>query len=385
MPANLPAEAQKALAKYQAARTPREKIKALEEALSLIPAHKGTEKLRGRLRRRIAELRREEERRAAAKSGRRDYFTVPREGHAQVAIIGAANSGKSSILRALTNAKPLVAPYPFSTPKPTPGMLLHQGYEIQLVEVPAILTEELEETQFTGRGLGLAKNADALLIVLDGASRPLTQLSRILKLLDEVGVSIKPKRAEVMVEKKDSGGVRLVVFGSLKAGYRDVEELLKSIGIKNAVVKVYGDAELDDIEEAVIREVMIKKAILVLNKSDAADPETVKTLKKFLQDHGIPFIAISAEKGEGLESLKERILESLQLIRVYTQKNGVVANEPIVVRKGTTVKELAEIIHREMAEKMRYARVWGKSVKLQGQQVGPDHELEDGDVVEIYT
>ena len=385
MPANLPAEAQKALAKYQAARTPREKIRALEEALSLIPAHKGTEKLRGRLRRRIAELRREEERRAAARSGRRDHFTVPREGHAQVAIIGAANSGKSSILRALTNAKPLIAPYPFSTPKPTPGMLLHQGYEIQLVEVPAILTEDLEETQFTGRGLGLAKNADALMIVLDGANRPLTQLSRIIELLDEVGVSIKPRRAEVRVEKKDSGGIRLVVFGNLKAGYGEIEELLRSIGIRNAVVKVYGDAELDDIEEAVLREVMVKKAVIVLNKADLADPETVKTLERFLGEHGIPFTVVSAEKMTGLESLRDRILESLQLIRVYTQKNGVVANEPIVVRKGTTVRELAEIIHREIAEKMRYARVWGRSVKLQGQQVGPDHRLEDGDIVEIHT
>lgn len=385
MPANLPAEAQKALAKYQAARTPKEKLRALEEALSLIPAHKGTEKLRGRLKRRMAELRREMERRAAARSGRRDYFTVAKEGAAQVAIIGAANSGKSSLLKTLTNAKPLVAPYQLSTVKPVPGMMLHQGIEIQLVELPAILTEALEETQFTGRSLGLAKNADALIILLDGSNSPARQLAKIVELLDEVGVTIKPRKAEVKVEKKDSGGVRLVVFGKFRGSYQEVVEFLRSVGLRNAVVKVYGDAGLEELEEAVIRDVVAKKVVVALNKLDSADPGEVEKLRKFLEGHGIPFAALSAERGEGLEELKEALLRQLELIRVYTQKDGVVADKPIVVRRGCTVRMLAELIHREMAERMRYARVWGRSVKLQGQQVGPDHVLEDGDVVEIYA
>jgi len=385
MPANLPAEAQKALARYQAARTPKEKLRALEEALSLIPDHKGTEKLRGRLKRRMAELRREIERRAAAKSGRRDYFTVAKEGAAQVAILGAANSGKSSLLRALTNAKPIVAPYQLSTTKPTPGMMLHQGIDVQLVELPAILTENLEETQFTGRSLGLAKNADALIILLDGSNSPLRQLAKIVKLLDEVGVTVKPRKAEVKVEKKDSGGIRLVVFGRFEGSYEEVAEFLASVGIRNAVVKVYGEAGLEDLEEAVVREVMVKKAVVALNKLDSADSREVEELREFLKRHGIPFAAISAENGEGVEELKRALLEALELIRVYTQKEGVVSPKPIVVKRGCTIKALAELIHRDMARRMKYARVWGKSVKLQGQQVGPDHILEDGDVVEIHA
>lgn len=385
MPANLPVEAQKALAKYQVARTPMEKLRALEEALSLIPTHKGTEKLRGRLKRRMAELRREIERRASARSGRRDYFTVPKEGAAQIAVIGAANSGKSTLLKALTNAKPVIASYQLSTTRPIPGMMLYQGIEIQLVELPAILTEELEETQFTGRSLGLAKNADALLILLDGLNNPLQQFTKIVELLDEIGVRVKPPRVEVRVEKKDSGGIRLVVFGTLHGDYREVVQLLRSIGVRDAVVKVYGEAFPEDLEDAVIRDLVYKKTVVALNKLDSIDVEETEELKHFLNRYKIPFTAISAEKGEGLEELKKLLLESLELIRVYTQKDGVVVNKPIVVKRGCTIKTLAEFIHKEVAEKMKYARVWGRSVKLQGQRVGPDHVLEDGDIVEIYV
>lgn len=385
MPTNLPAEAQKALAKYQLARTIPDKIKALEEALSLIPDHKGTEKLRGQLKRRIAELKREAERKAMMKTGRRDFFTITKEGDSQVVIIGSTNSGKSSLLKALTNAKPIVAPYPFSTDKPTPGMMYYEDVEIQLVELPAILTEELEETQYTSKSLGLVKNADGVIILLDGMNNPVKQLERILELLDEAGISIKPRKGEIILEKKDSGGIRIVTFGNFQGTYKEVEELLKNVGIKNAVVKIYGDASIEDLEETIIRETIHKKALIVLNKSDAVQPSTLEQLKKIVASMGIPFTAISAEKRTNLEELKEATFKTLRLIRVYTQKDGVVSKKPIVMHENATVRDLAEIIHKDLARKMKYARVWGRSVKIQGQQVGSDHILQDGDIVEIYS
>jgi len=385
MPTNLPAEAQKALSKYQVARTIPEKIKALEEALSLIPDHKGTEKLRGQLKRRIAELKREAEKKAAAKTSRRDFFTVPKEGDSQVVIIGSTNSGKSSLLRALTNAKPTVAPYPFSTDKPIPGMMYYEDVEIQLVEVPAILTEELEETQYTTRSLSLVKNSDGVIILLDGLNNPVKQLEKILELLDESGISIKPKKGEIIIEKKDSGGIRIVTFGRLHGTYREVEELLRNVGIKNAVVKTYGDASIEDLEETIIRETIYKKALIVLNKVDSIMPSELDKLKNIIESLQIPFTYISAEKKENLEDLKEKIFKSLRLIRVYTQKDGVVSRKPIVMNENTTVRELAERIHKDLARNMKYARIWGRSVRIQGQQVGSDHTLQDGDIVEIYS
>jgi len=385
MPANLPAEAQKALAKYQAARSIPEKMKAIEEALSLIPDHKGTEKLRRQLKKRLAELRREAERKAAAKAGRRDFFTIPKEGAAQVVLLGVANSGKSALLKALTNAKPVVAPYQLSTTKPIPGMMMYKDIEIQVVELPAPLTQNLKETQFTSRSLGLAKNSDAIIILLDGAADPLSQLERLVTLLEEYGVSIRPREAEVKIEKKDSGGVRLVVFGRFRGDYEEVRELLRQVGIRNAVVKIYGDASIEDLEEAVIREVITKKAIIVLNKADSSNNSELNRLRKIAESYRIPLVEVSAELGKGINELKSSLLEVLDLIRVYTQKDGVVASKPIVIKRGATVRELAELIHKEIAERMKYARIWGKSAKVQGQQVGPDHVLQDGDIIEIYS
>jgi len=383
MPANLPAEAEKALAKYQAARTIEEKIKALEEALSLIPDHKGTERLRGRIKRRIAELKREAERRAAARAARRDYFHIPKEGAAQIAILGPANSGKSSLLRALTNAKPHVSPYQLTTTMPVPGMMVYDGVELQLVELPAILTEDLQETHLANRSIGFAKNADLILILLDGGRGPERQLMRILELLDECGVTLKPRRCEIEIEKKDGGGVRLVVFGRLRADPREVVELLNSIGLRNAVVKVHGEASIEDFEEAVIRDLIYKRAVIAVNKADRCDEAGLRRVRELVGDMA-PVLAVSAERGDGLSELRRAIFGSLDLIRVYTRKDGVVSDRPLAVRRGSTVRNLAELIHKEFAEKMRYARVWGRSVKIQGQRVGPDHVLEDGDTVEIY-
>lgn len=385
MPTNLPVEAQKALAKYQLARSIPEKIKALEEALSLIPDHKGTEKLRGQLKRRIAELKKESERKAAARAGRRDFFTVPKEGDSQVVLIGSTNSGKSSLLRALTNAKPIVAPYPFSTDKPMPGMMYYEDVEIQLVELPAIITEELEETQYTSKSLGLVKNSDGVIILIDCLNSPVKQLEKILQLLDEAGISIKPKKGEIKIEKKDSGGIRIVVLGNFHGTYNEVEELLKNVGIRNAVVKIYGEASLEDLEETIIRDTVYKKTLVVLNKIDAVESSELAKLKDIVESLQIPYIFISAEKKNNLEDLKEKIFKTLGLIRIYTQKDGVVSRKPIVMEENTTVRELAERIHKDLARSMRYARVWGKSVKIRGQQVGPDHVLQDRDIVEIYV
>ncbi len=381
MPANLPAEAEKALAKYQAARTIEEKIRALEEALSLIPDHKGTEKLRGRIKRRIAELRREAERKASLRAVRRDYFHVPKEGAAQVVLIGAANSGKSSLLRALTNAKPQVSGYPLTTTMPVPGMMLYNDVEIQLIELPAILTDDLEETQFTNRSIGFSKNADLIVIVLDGARGPARQLERILEIYDESGVSFRRKRCEIEIEKKDSGGIRLVVFGSLGVDVKEVEDLLRSVGIRNAVVRVRGEASIEDFEEVVIREMTHKRGLIAVNKIDQAAPGSLEEVKNIAGE--IPVVAVSAENGAGLEDLKRQIFNSLDLIRVYTRKAGITSDKPIILPRNSTIRDLAEIIHRDFAEKMKYARVWGASVKVQGQRVGPDHVLEDGDIVEI--
>ncbi|MCD6421540.1 MAG: TGS domain-containing protein, partial [Thaumarchaeota archaeon] len=159
--------------------------------------------------------------------------------------------------------------------------------------------------------------------------------------------------------------------------------MLRSIGIRNAVVKVSGDAGLEDFEELIVRDLKHKKAVIAVNKFDQANPEILKELRKIIGVEEIPILGVSAISGEGLEELKREIFGSLNLIRVYTRKDGVKSDKPLTLPRNSTVRDLAELIHRDFARKMKYAKVWGRSVKVQGQKVGPDHVLEDGDVVEL--
>jgi len=384
MPTNLPAEAQAKLAKYQEAKTVEEKIRALEEALPLIPDHKGTEKMRAQLKTTLAKLRKELERKKTVKPSRQDLFAVRKEGAATVVFLGVANSGKSSLLKALTNANPEIGSYELTTKRPVPAMMFVNDVGIQLVELPAVLTSELEETPFTNRSLAVARNADLIALTLDGAKNPVRQFEKLTSLLDRAGISLRRKDFEIKIEKKDSGGIRLLVHGKLDADFEEVRQTLQQAGIRNAVVKVYGNARLEDLLDTVVRQTVYRKSVVVIGRADLANQEEVEELLGRLAVLGVEAVQVSVEQPESLKEFVEKTYGSLGLVRVYTQKDGVVSRRPIVVERGTTVGELARLIHKDIAKELKFARVWGMSVKIQGQRVGPGHVLEDADIVELY-
>ncbi|MEM1922317.1 MAG: TGS domain-containing protein [Nitrososphaerota archaeon] len=383
MPTNLPAEARHKLAEYQSARTIEEKIEVLKEALSLIPDHKGTEKLRRQLRKRLAELRDElEERRVRRAGGGASEFSVKKEGWVQAAFIGITNSGKSSLLQALTGAPSPVADYPFTTQRPFLGMMNYSGCEIQLVDLPSLLTEEFRETGMASKSIGVARNSDLLIVVLDASRDPVKQFEAIESLLEEYGITLRKKSFELEIEKKDSGGLRMVIMGSVEGGYEAVKNLVTSLGIKSAVIKISGDVRLDELEEELIRRPEYKRSLFIVNKSDLNEAQADRAVKE-LEERGFRAIKASAHNG-GVEQLKQRIFEALEMIRVYTRREGQVSEKPLLLKRGATVYDLAEKIHREFAERLKYARVWGSSAKIQGERVGHDHVLMDGDIVEIH-
>ncbi|MEM2209743.1 MAG: GTPase, partial [Nitrososphaerota archaeon] len=325
MPTNLTAEAKKALANYQLAKTLDEKIIALERALSLIPKHKGTEKLCAQIKKRIKELKEEREERTK-KVGRqkKDIFSIKKEGIAQVALIGTTNSGKSSILSALTNAKPEIASYPLTTKKPELGMLHLNEVNIQLVELPSIIFPDGKETQFATRSINLAKNSDVILVVIDGAYDAITQLNQIFKLFYENGIILGSPKIFVDIKKTPSGGIRIITFGNFKGSLQEVQELLFSIGIKNAIIKIYGDATINDVEEAILRENIYKKGLIIINKFNPTFIKNKEEYIKIIQSYGLPYIEISNIEIEK-EKIKEAIWKILDLIRIYTRKNGIIS------------------------------------------------------------
>lgn len=133
MPANLTPAYKAAEARFRAAVTREEKMAALEEMLRLIPKHKGTEHLQADLRSRLSKLKQEPRKKGPTKG---PSHKVPREGAGQVALVGPPNGGKSSLLTALSRARPEIAPYPMTTREETPGMMEYEDIGFQLVDLP---------------------------------------------------------------------------------------------------------------------------------------------------------------------------------------------------------------------------------------------------------
>ena len=325
MPANLTPEFLKARKRLRYAKEPDEKLAILEEMLATIPKHKGTDKMQADIKRRIAKLResQSQSKRTGKSSG---YDHVPREGAGQVAMIGPPNTGKSSLLTVLTNARPEVAEYPFSTLVPVPGMMAYEDVSIQLLDLPPITPEYTEPWVFN-----LIRGCDIGLVVLDASDGDL--------ILDEL------EELRGLLEEKH---LRLVVAAGEEADER-------------------------------IREIPTG---IVLNKVDLAPPEAVERLDERLP---FPVCGTSAKTGSGTNALRNRVFEALHIVRVYTKMPGKKPDmtEPYTLAEGSTALDAVGTVHRDFVERLKYVRIWG-SGRFEGQQVPADHRLEDGDVVEIH-
>ncbi|BFH73586.1 TGS domain-containing protein [Sulfurisphaera javensis] len=360
MVTNLPAEAKAKWLKYMDAKTTEEKIKALQEFLSAVPKHKGTENLVYWAKRRLAELKEEAqlERKKSSSLGKGLQFFIEKEGAGQVVLIGN-NELRNKLMKILTNVR--------SDPKelPIPGMMQYQDVKIQLVNPPPLI---FEARALVGRILGLIKNADSLLIVVNGKE----EFNNIKDFLENNGVYLKKPKGKVIIDRSRYGnsGIRIVVLGKLvNTSEVEVKNYLESFGIKSALVKILGEVTLDDIEKEVFETAFYKQAVVTTNEAFSVDED-----------------AITVVRLSEIEKLKEAIFKSLDVIRVYTKEPGEKPTlEPLTVKRGTTVIEVARKLHNDLAENFKYARVWGKSVKFQGQKVGADYVLEDGDIVEIHA
>jgi len=327
MPANLPPQYHEAEKIYRSAKTPEEKVEALEAMLAVMPKHKGTDHLRADLRRRMAKHQEEAQRRPSLpKKG--SAYNVRKEGAGQVVLVGLPNAGKSQLLATLTEAVTEVADYPFTTKVPMPGMMRFENIQIQLVDMPPLIDREAKPWLSH-----LLRNADILLVMVDLGEGPLMQMDVIMAELEGVKVKL------IGMEVKD--------------------ELL--IGVAQ------------------------KKALIVGSKNDLNNAgENYKILRSRYGGQ-LPVVSISAQRGTGLEEMKRIIYEMLDIIRVYTKSPGAKAdlNEPVILKKGSTVEEAAGSIHKDFLRNLKYAQVWG-SGKFDGQKVSRGHVLEEGDIVEFH-
>jgi len=337
MPANLSPEYKVAEAGFRATREPRERLEWLREMLRTIPKHKGTEHLQADIKARIKDLGEQLEggRRGGGHGG--PVLVIRPEGAAQVALVGPPNSGKSALHDRLTASGAQVAPYPFTTQLPQPGMLPHEDIHFQLIDLPPIAPEH--PVPWIGSTL---QTADAALLVVDLGEPACIEQVQALR-------SILAGRRVTLTERWEAAGDEP------------------------------GGAE----DPFSVR----LPTLMLANKADrVADPEAELQALRELSGLAYPMLAVSAATGRGLGELGPWLFAHLGIVRVYTKVPGhaVDRQRPFALRRGQTVGDVARMVHRDLVRKLRYARIWGPS-GFDGQQVGPEHRVADGDVVELHA
>ena len=330
MPANLTQQYLKAEDAYRRAGTPEEELQCLENMLRELPKHKGTDKLQAELKQKISKAKKEAAAsKAAGKKGK--SFRIPRQGAGRAVLLGGPNGGKSSLLAALTRAQPEIADYPFTTREPQPGMMPWEDVMVQLLDTPPITADYFEPYM-----QGLIRGADLALLVVDlGSDEGIEQCQEVLAVL---------------------GGTK-TRLGS--ESYLDENDIGRSY----------------------------TRTFLVGNKIDDPEARDRWVLLHEFEKLEFPELLVSAKEGAGLDELRERIYRSLDVVRVYTKTPTAKEadfDKPFTVRRGGTVLDIAELVHKDVAAGFKFARVWGESVHP-GEQVKGDYEVHDKDIVEIHA
>ena len=390
MPANLPAEAKQKYREASLARKPEEKIKKLQEFLSMFPKHKGTENLRAQVKRKISLLKKEIEEKKQKKTGvGGPKVFVEKEGDAQIVILGPTNVGRSSLLSILTNSKVAISSYPYTTTEPTPGMFNYQDLQLQMVEAPALMEGSAEGGAWGLQTLTSARNADGVILMVDLSQNPVEQFSLISRELEKAKILTRKPKARIEIEKKHMGAkLKFILMGRLiDCSVKDLTRLLKSYGIRDATVKIRGEATLDDVEEAIFEGTTYRPAIILANKADHPKAaERIEQLKKLVGEE-MKILGVSCITKVGLENVGSEIFEMLDIIRVYTKDPSKrdASMRPFTIRKDSTIFDLAKRIHSDFYKQFSYAKVWSKRLRFSPQKVGGSFTLKDGDTVEIHT
>jgi len=350
-----------------------EKIKQLEEEIEKTKYNKATQHHIGKLKAKIAQLREQIETQKKSK-GKGLGFGVKKQGHATVALVGLPSVGKSTLLNRLTNAESKVGAYEFTTLDVVPGMMTYEAVNIQLLDLPGLI---IGAAGGKGRGrevLSMVRNADLVIIVLDYNRLPAGE--RIKEELEGVGVRLDCEPPDVSIKKRDRGGMN-VTWTVKRHQLTDetVKAVLSTRSIHNADVVIREDISEDELVDAVMDNRIYIPSIVAVNKSDVGDRSKLPS----------DYIPISAEKNINLKRLRELVFQKLNFIRVYMKPQGEKPDleEPMILKNGETIEDLCRKLHKDFYKKFRYAMIWGKSVKHEGQRVGFPHRLRDKDIVSI--
>jgi len=357
---------------------PAEKIKQIEEEIRTTPYHKGTEHHIGKLKARAAKLKEELfQKRVKSSGGGGQGYAVKKTGDASVVLVGPPSVGKSTLINQLTNADSKVAAYDFTTVEVIPGMMGYRGAKIQILDVPGIITGA---AQGKGRGkevLSVVRSADLIIIMVDHKS--INKVDEIKMELHQFGIRLDQLRPKIFINKQISGGIKVTANARLTHFTIDtVKEIAPEFRIRNGEVLIKEDINLDQLIDAFMGNCCYLPYIVAVNKADLISKK---------DDKRKPYLYLSAMKGMGLDSLRERIWEKLDLMRLYLQpKMGETDYEhPLIIKNNLNLKTILEKINFEDKELIKMAKVYGPGAKFAGQEVSLSFIPQDETIVSFLS
>lgn len=358
-----------------------QQIKEFEEELKNTKYNKRTQHHIGLVKAKIARLKERQGARSKS-SGPKGGYHVRKSGDATVVLLGFPSCGKSTLLNALTNADSDVGAYAFTTLSVIPGLLEYNHAKIQILDMPGIVRGAADGS---GRGrevLATLHSADLIIILVDVNSPKHYQV-----ILDEIykaNVRVNQNPPDVKIRRTSKGGINVASTLKLKHLTEEtIKSIMKEFRITNAEIVIREDITDDQLIDVIEKNKIYVKALTVLNKIDTVTSEKAKEISKKVNAD----MMISAQKGDHTEMLKETIFRELNLIRIYLKEPGKDADmkEPLIVMQGYTIGDVCNKLHRDFSSKFRFARLWGKSSKFDGQKIlKKTHQLHDKDVLEIH-
>ncbi len=365
-----------------------QRIIELQKLLALAPNHKGAERMIADYRKKLAKLKAELEKRREQERARRSAAAaesaIRKEGAGQVCLVGVTNSGKSTLINAVTNAELTVADYPFATAIPTPAMMDFEDISIQLVELPGLFDGSYDSS--IGRqSLALARNTDLIAIVVDLSQDIDFQMKVISKELDRARIRLNREPSAVRVERTGMGGIMVYGIQNFEGTREEVVEFLKSRRINNIIVRFQKPATFEQLVDALDSSVAFVRAMIIATKGDV--PGSKERYEQLVKEYGNQFdiVPISALKGENLDGMKRALFDHLDILRVYTKVPGRKREDkPIVLPAGSVVEDAAAKVHKELfVKRFRMAILFREHDKIKRRQVGLNYPLRDGDVLQL--
>jgi len=359
-----------------------EQIKELEDQISNTKYNKATEAHIGKLKAKIARLTAEDEKRRSSKGPTKGFY-VKKAGDATVALVGFPSVGKSTILNQLTGAKSEVGAYHFTTLDIVPGVLEYNHAKIQILDMPGLIKDA---SRGKGRGrevIAAARASDVILLVVDVFN---PKMDVLLKELYNAAIRLDQVRPDVVISGSSQGGVLVKPTVKLtKIDAETIKDMAVAYGHINATIVVREDINVEQMLDILAGNRVYIKSVIAINKVDLAKPGELETAMSLYPDQ--KKVPISAATGYGIEDLKQTLYDTIEMIRIYLKPQGKEADmvEPLIVKKGNTVGDVCEVIHRDFRNNFRYAMVWGRSAKFPGQTVGMDHVVEDEDILTIIV